>query len=97
MNRTPAIFSAALLLALTACSEQKSETTKAPAPAATENKAAEPAAKAPAPAAKAPEAPAKAPASTAKDTETLTNDACLAAVAKETNESDVAVLSNEFS
>jgi hypothetical protein len=93
MNRTPIVISAAFLLALSACSEQKSETSKAPAPAATENKAGEPAATAPAPAATAPEAPA----TMAKDTETVTNEACLAAVAKETNESDVEVLSNEFS
>lgn len=95
--RTPVVISAAFLLALTACSEQqKSETTKAPAPAATENKASEPATT-PAPTATAPEEPDKAPVSTAKDTETLTNEACLAAVIKETNEREVEVLSNEYS
>jgi len=68
-----------------------------------------PAAEAPAPAeAKAPvkeeaAAPAKAPAeepkpqTTAEDTTTVTNNACLAAARAETNESDVTVVSNEFS
>ena len=92
MKRRAIILSASLLLALTACSEKKAE---APSePVATDSKSAQPAAKAPVPAAKTPEAPAE---TTAQDTETVTNDACLAAVKKETNESDLAVISNEFS
>ncbi|MEQ8695999.1 MAG: hypothetical protein RLT05_05490 [Bauldia litoralis] len=68
-----------------------------------------PAAEAPAPAeAEAPAteeaaAPSEAPAAepepqaTAADTTTVTNDACLAAAKAETNESDVTVVSNDFS
>ncbi|MEQ9688971.1 MAG: hypothetical protein RLO48_04500 [Bauldia litoralis] len=74
------------------------------APPAPEPQSEAPAAEAPAPAeAEAPATPAEAPAaepqpqSTAGDTTTVTNDACLAAVKAETNESDVTVASNEFS
>ena len=80
------IFSIALMLGLSACADKGSEE-QASAPAATPSKQAEPAAKAPEPK----------PQETARDTETITNEACLAAVRKETNESNVVVLMNEFS
>ena len=80
------IFSIALMLGLSACTDKGSEE-QASAPAATPSKQAEPAAKAPEPK----------PQETARDTETITNEACLAAVRKETNESNVVVLMNEFS
>jgi hypothetical protein len=78
------ILPLALLLGLSACTDQggQEQTTTAP-------KQAEP------PAEAKPAEPK--PQETAKDTETITNEACLAAVKKETGESNVVVLMNEFS
>ncbi|MEW9807789.1 hypothetical protein ABUE31_17505 [Mesorhizobium sp. ZMM04-5] len=50
-----------------------------------------------APAAEQPAATDQKPQQTAADTETVTNNACLAAAKKETGEADIAVASNEFS
>ena len=76
----------ALLLGLSACTDQGGQE-QATTPAATESKQADSSAKAPEPVSQ----------ETPKDTETITNDACLAAVKKETGESNVVVLMNEFS
>ena len=80
------IISLALMLGLSGCSDKGGQE-QATAPEATESKQAETSAKAPEPK----------PQETVKDTETITNEACLAAVKKETGESNVAVLMNEYS
>ena len=95
-------ISLALILGLAACSDKSGEE-QTTAPATTQQKQSEPAIEKkmtePKEAESANEKKADEPKSqkTTKDTETVTNEACLAAVKKETNESDVAVLKNEFS
>ena len=82
------ILPLALMLALAACSDKGGDQ-EATAPAATETKEADTAAET--------RAPEPNPEKTVKDTETITSEACLAAVSKETSESKVVVISNEFS
>ncbi|MCB1489022.1 MAG: hypothetical protein KDJ88_16395 [Bauldia sp.] len=88
----------ALAVLVAACDNAPStQDTKSEAPAPAKQEAAPPAKQdAAAPAAKPAEAATK-PAAAADDTETVTNNACLAAVKKETGESKVSILSNEFS
>ncbi len=95
MNKNLIVTAALLLIGLGACSEQKSESdqTKA-APEATQTKGSGSTAEPAGGEIKKPEPSAQA---TAEDTESITNKACLAAVSSETGESDVAILSNEFS
>lgn len=82
------ILSLAVIFGLTACSDKGGEEqSKAPATTQSEQADSSTAAKPPEPK----------PQETVKDTETITNEACLAAVKKETNESNVVVLMNEFS
>lgn len=91
MKRVVSILSVALLLGIAACSDQE-----------TENSQSKPATETPAAAqsgttATGDKPTAPEPKTTATDIESVTNNACLTAVSKETNENDVAVLSNEFS
>lgn len=93
MKKVLAVLCAALLLGVAACSEeeeQKSEQEQAPTtqsePAKTESQEAAPTT----------QAPAQSDTSTSEVTDAAT-DACLAAVKEQTGESDVAVLSTEFS
>jgi hypothetical protein len=97
MKMFPILVAAALAVGLAACSEEKAEAPATPpakesAPATTE---ATPPAASPAPAA---EAPAPAPAATmSSDVSDAAQQACLKAVTDETNESNVSVMSTEFS
>jgi len=91
----------ALALGLAACSDSGDEKKETAAPAETQQPATDKSAEKPAEPKPAPATETKPAMEQAKqskpDTETVTNDACLAAVKKETGEPKVSVLSNEFS
>jgi len=91
MKRVLSVFSLALLLGIAACSDENSEDSQsqpaAETPASTQSETTTTGDK---PAAAEPEA-------AAMDTETVTNNACIAAVSGQANGADVTVLSNEFS
>lgn len=90
MKRSLGILSIALLLGVSACSDEKTETGKSEPSSPTQS---------------APQTqttptgnkPAAPPQKTAASTETVTNNACLSAVGSETGEANLAILSNEFS
>lgn len=84
-----AILTTVLMLAIAGCSEE-SETASEPKAEETTTTETQPAAE---PAKPEPAQEAK----TAPDTQTVTNDACVAAVRTETSESDVTVTDNAFS
>ncbi len=88
MKKFPFFVAAALSLALAACSEEKAEAPKADAPPAQEP--------APSTTTAAPPAAETQPASSSDVTDAA-KQACLKAVTDQTNESDVAILSSEFS
>ncbi len=90
------VVASAVLLAACGKNPEPAGGTPAEAPAKQEAPATPPAKEEVAAPAEAPAEEPK-PQAAAKDTETVTNEACLAAVSKETGESDVSVLSNEFS
>ncbi|MCB1494831.1 MAG: hypothetical protein KDJ86_03515 [Bauldia sp.] len=86
----------AMAVLLAACDNAPpAQDTKSEAPAPAKEETAAPAKQDAAPAKQ--DAAAPKPAAAADDTETVTNNACLAAVKKETGEGKVSILSNEFS
>ena len=89
MRKSLSIATAVLIVSLAGCKQEQAETEKAPQPETSKPVAAPE----PTPAQKTEPKTQD----TAQDTETITDKACLAAVTKETGESDVSVISNEFS
>ena len=92
MRRSPIFLSALLLLTIAGCEQEKSETASQPEAQQEQTQSSEQA-----PAQNETTASEPAQQSTAQDTETVTNDACLAAARQETGESDITVTNNEFS
>ncbi len=93
MRSFVAIALLGVLFGLSACSDSSEDNKETTAPTATQSSATEQTAEKPA----AQEPAVKQARQTEPDTETVTNDACVAAVKKETGESNVSVQSNEFS
>lgn len=102
MRRQLPYLAAALLLAVSGCEQEETETVSQPEPQPEQTQSGAPA---PAQSKTTTSQPARqetAPAQSAeqvavRDTETITNNACLDAAKKQTNESDIVVTSNEFS
>ncbi len=91
MRKSLSIAVAVLMISIAGCKQENADKEKTP-PTQTENKK-------PAAATQSSQAETAAPGTqnTSQDIENVTNNACLAAVKKETGESDVSVVSNEFS
>ena len=93
MKQALAVFTTILLLALAGCGEDQAEKAEEPAAQSEPAEKSEPAATD----SETESATKPVQESSAQDTETVTNNACLAAAKDQTGETDITVTSNEFS